>query len=127
PLNYDKKEIRVFRLLPGAWNDPLQCDMEVVSLTDEPTFSALSYVWGKHPEDHKIMIGNHAFRIKPNLYTALRRIRAHQKAKGEMGALWADAVSIEQGNTRERNHQVGLMVDIYSNCDQCFIWLGELA
>ncbi|KAF2636751.1 hypothetical protein P280DRAFT_364566, partial [Massarina eburnea CBS 473.64] len=105
-----------------SWKDPLQCDMEVVSLADNPDFFALSYVWGKDPEDYEILIGGHILQTRPNLYTALRRIRAH--TKGATRALWVDALCIDQANTRERNHQVDFMADIYSNCSQCLVWLG---
>ncbi|KAK5625784.1 hypothetical protein RRF57_001500 [Xylaria bambusicola] len=41
--------------------------------------------------------------------------------------LWADSVCINQGDVRERNHQVGMMHSIY-RCAECVgIWLGEPA
>lgn len=124
PLNYVKKAIRLLRILPGEWHDAIECQMEVVLLTEKPTYFALSYVWGTLPTNRIIQVHGHAYHIKPNLFTALRRIR--ELAKGDMRALWIDALCIDQANDQERNHQVGLMSDIYSNCFKCYIWLGEL-
>lgn len=80
------------------------------------------------------------------LYEALRRIRQnwkqlhrhrqavwlpHQnatksdKARTPLPRLWIDAISINQTNTEERNHQVSMMAKIYSNSSMLLIWLGE--
>ncbi|KAL2277951.1 hypothetical protein FJTKL_15079 [Diaporthe vaccinii] len=38
---------------------------------------------------------------------------------------WIDAICIDQDNVRERNHQVGLMKQIYSMASNVYIWLGR--
>lgn len=38
--------------------------------------------------------------------------------------LWIDALCIDQSNIAERNHQVGLMGEIYKKADHVLIWLG---
>ncbi|KAF2684621.1 HET-domain-containing protein, partial [Lentithecium fluviatile CBS 122367] len=114
-------EIRLLKIHPGAWSDPIQYDIEIVSLAKRHVYSALSYVWGTTPESYEIYVGGVGHAVKPNLYTALRRIRAH--TKDDISTLWVDALCIDQSNTRERNHQVALVGEIYSKCVQCFIWL----
>jgi hypothetical protein len=38
---------------------------------------------------------------------------------------WIDAISIQQSNDLEKNHQVGMMSDIYSQAELVLAWLGE--
>lgn len=38
--------------------------------------------------------------------------------------MWIDQICIEQGNTDERNHQVKLMSQIYSDASAVWFWLG---
>lgn len=38
--------------------------------------------------------------------------------------VWIDAICINQANTHERNEQVQMMGQIYSQCNQVFLWLG---
>ncbi len=72
-------------------------------------------------ELRSISINSHAVDVGVNLWSALRRIRS----KREDRALWADAICIDQKNTDERNEQVALMRDIYSQCRGVMIWLGD--
>lgn len=39
--------------------------------------------------------------------------------------LWIDAICIDQGSINERNHQVAFMGEIYRNCQNVVIWLGD--
>jgi len=39
--------------------------------------------------------------------------------------LWIDALSIDQANIHERNHQVRQMGDIYKKASCVLVWLGE--
>jgi hypothetical protein len=38
--------------------------------------------------------------------------------------LWIDALSIDQSNTRERDHQVKIMSRIFGGAEEVFVWLG---
>jgi hypothetical protein len=46
PLDPARNQIRVATLKPGKGDDQIECSLEVVSLDDQPIYSALSYVWG---------------------------------------------------------------------------------
>jgi hypothetical protein len=59
--------------------------------------------------------------IASNLHAALLRLRGAT----EVRILWADAVCIDQTNDPEKNHQVGIMGDIYKATKECIVWLGE--
>jgi hypothetical protein len=39
--------------------------------------------------------------------------------------MWIDAISIDQMNTQERNHQVRIMGKIYSSAQKVIVWLGS--
>ena len=41
--------------------------------------------------------------------------------------IFIDAVCINQSDTRERNHQVAMMSDVYENADEVVIWLGKFS
>jgi hypothetical protein len=120
-LNLANDEIRLLHIRPGAWNDPIKCDYSIVSLNDGPSYFALSYVWGKKTTGIGVTVSGRTVRVLPNLYSALRRLRAH----GEYENVWIDALCINQGWYKERNHQVGLMGKIYSRCAKVLVWFGE--
>jgi hypothetical protein len=58
--------------------------------------------------------------VQPNLFEALKGIRKED----EEICLWVDGICINQADTTERNHQVGLMGDIYRNAKNVRAWLG---
>lgn len=47
------------------------------------------------------------------------------RSSDRFGIYWIDAICIDQTNVRERNHQVQMMRQIYSNAESVFAWLGE--
>jgi len=51
---------------------------------------------------------------------ALRRMRLRDKSR----TLWIDSICINQYDTDERGHQVGIMYQIYTNTFRNLIWLG---
>lgn len=56
----------------------------------------------------------------PNLHAALCGLRDDT----DDVVLWVDWLCINQKNTEERTHQVGMMRDIYTNSSEVIIWLG---
>lgn len=123
PLNAQRSEIRILKVHPAAWQDVLVCDFEVISLDDEhkSAYSALSYVWGRTLAENTVTIDGHEILIRPSLFTALRRLRAHR-----IVYLWADALCINQDSNDERSVQVGIMGSIYAGAQEVCIWMGEM-
>ncbi|KAF2874809.1 heterokaryon incompatibility protein-domain-containing protein [Massariosphaeria phaeospora] len=119
-------EIRLIRLLPGTWTDPIQCDLFQASLKARPEYRALSYVWGSRHVTRPIILKNqqqaatHAATI--NLERALRHLR-HQYKEGLV--LWVDALCINQKDVEERTNQVKLMGRIYESCKSVIVYLGS--
>jgi hypothetical protein len=50
-------QTRLLRLMPGKWDDPINCVIEPVDLDEKPTYKALSYTWGDPDRKTSILIG----------------------------------------------------------------------
>ena len=112
PIGTTSKKIRLIELLPGREDEPISCIFHCYALgSPDLEFTALSYAWGD-PESpkYKILINNHALNVCQNLWHFLKQNRQFNR----YGLLWIDAISVNQSNINERNHQVALMRDIYS-------------
>lgn len=89
---------------------------------DPCKFTVLSYRWGDDTSEKIVYSGQDGTTevpIRKGLHQALRRIRFAHKPR----LVWADALCIDQANTEEKNSQVRLMSEIYSNALVC-VWLG---
>ncbi|KAI0381777.1 heterokaryon incompatibility protein-domain-containing protein [Hypomontagnella monticulosa] len=120
PLDHARQEIRVLHLLPGQFSDPISCRLSHDSLEGNPTYIALSYVWGDGSNPQHITLENTEFSVTANLYTALQFLR---RAKSER-ILWIDAICINQNDILEREHQVSIICQVYSKAQLVFCWLA---
>ncbi|KAI9657185.1 MAG: hypothetical protein M1821_003352 [Bathelium mastoideum] len=123
PLDPGNSEFRLVTLEPGCYSDPIHCRLHNVSLHLKPRFEALSYTWGPSQPQTSILISNSRFRIRKNLELALRHLRHEEQIR----VLWIDALSINQAEVLERNHQVQSMKEIFSAADAVIVWLGPEA
>jgi hypothetical protein len=101
---------------------PMRCDMSVHNLNAQPSFAALSYVWGTmSPSPETINCGSVDLPISTNGLSALRHLRA------KLGAftIWIDAVCINQLDETEKAQQIPLMEQIYESATTTYFWLGE--
>jgi heterokaryon incompatibility protein (HET) len=126
-LDVALSQIRVLVLETGHFNDPISCSLAVVSLKDQPVFTALSYVWGSPTPAAVISINGQDAEITPNLASVLRHIRYSGTGSAQPFGkfLWIDAICINQADMKERGQQVSLMGDIYRQAALVLIWLGE--
>ncbi|EPE24230.1 hypothetical protein GLAREA_08080 [Glarea lozoyensis ATCC 20868] len=121
-INSSERQIRLIHIQPGEGNDMIWCTLETVSLEDKPRYEALSYEWGKpDTTGRQIRIGNNVFAVRENLYWALCRLRREVGPR----TFWVDALCINQEDTKERNHQVAQMGNIYSQAFRVVAWIGE--
>ncbi|KAL6710407.1 hypothetical protein ACN47E_009353 [Coniothyrium glycines] len=141
PLNSARKEIRLLYLEP----EPIDSTKAVVahvfnaSLLDANVprlYGCLSYCWGNAEitkpihvmytekadteADNRVTSGTD-FNVTTNLEAALRVFRS----KLARPVIWADAICIDQSDIAERNSQVALMAEIYTQAVQTIIWLGD--
>jgi hypothetical protein len=129
--NADGEDFRILCLYPGSQDDPIRCDLLHSSLDADIEYEALSYSWATEDGDDSLSqriacayVGDEDvadFPVTSSCASALRRLRlpSHERF------LWVDAISIDHDNVQERNHQVGLMADIYAGASQVLVYLGE--
>jgi hypothetical protein len=120
PLDPKTSEIRLVTLAPGEWDDPIRCTIQHVFLDDNPTYDALSYVWGDASVKREIELENTVFLSTANLYVALQYLRQDTPR-----VLWVDALCINQANIEERGEQVPKIGAIYTSAKVVCSWIGE--
>ncbi|KAK3489785.1 heterokaryon incompatibility protein [Neurospora crassa] len=131
-------EIRLLDLHPGSsYTDDLSGYIYTVSISQAPSYIALSYVWGDSTRTHEISVvnevndGRGAFvtlRLTTSLDICLRHFRTLQRQwQIEPLPLWIDQLCINQEDDKEKSFQVLLMKDIYSSAHQVIVWLGPAA
>lgn len=120
-----KSSIRLVRLLAGARNDRIRCEIDIADIENDISYEAVSYVWGTSEHKPSIQIscesGDSELEIPKNLEGALRRFRHPTSTR----TLWTDSICINQSDIQERNQQVRLMGQIYQKASTVLIWLGE--
>ncbi|KAM5349036.1 hypothetical protein ACJ41O_008859 [Fusarium nematophilum] len=129
-LNYSSTHVRLLRILPAPatklkpWHCcvDIRCELFTTPLESAPDFEALSYEWSSQSAEDKVSItvNNQTFNRGSNVAYALAALRAD-----EPRIVWIDALCINQGNTKEKNHQVKLMGDIYRRATRVLVWLGR--
>ncbi|PQE31796.1 heterokaryon incompatibility protein [Rutstroemia sp. NJR-2017a WRK4] len=120
-LQPDTREIRLMTLLPGQTHEEIKVLLSVVSLSTNPQYEALSYVWGDSHRTRFIFIDARSSRVTENLEVALRWLRRVDRER----VLWVDAICVNQQDLAEREAQVSLMAEIYGGYEFCTVWLGE--
>jgi hypothetical protein len=97
-----------------------------VTLPAQQPYAALSYEWGPPSPVQIIRVNGIEFHTQPNLHSFLRQLRNQLRDELPL-VLWADAICIDQHSMIERNHQVTMMQQIYSEANEVLVWLGEEA
>jgi hypothetical protein len=115
--------IRLLKLWPQAYGDDqrLACDLVETQLSDNPSFEAISYVWGEPVFSQTIYLPQGFLKATENLAAALTRFRDPVQPR----YLWADAICINQRDLEEKNTQVAFMGTIYEAAACVLIWLGD--
>ncbi|CAO2653698.1 Nn.00g031090.m01.CDS01 [Neocucurbitaria sp. VM-36] len=123
-FNSQDGAIRLVELAPGRFDDTIKMQLIPGSLKAGPrqSYEALSYVWGTETAPRKAVLNGIPISITTNLDCALR----HLRFVTAMRTLWVDAVSINQSDTQDRNHQVQIMGSIYSSAQRVIVWLGSV-
>ncbi|KAK4892208.1 hypothetical protein LTR27_009217 [Elasticomyces elasticus] len=92
---------------------------------DCPAFEAVSYCWdlNEHgrPEMKEMELGGQVCLFAASAVTALANLR-HKRSER---VLWIDAISINQHDSSEQMHQVGIMGEVYARSSQVLVWLGS--
>ncbi|KAI0976931.1 heterokaryon incompatibility protein-domain-containing protein [Xylaria arbuscula] len=135
PLTAGLDAIRVLKLSPGGFSEPLVGTLTPVLFSDKPKYVALSYTWGfSYPDNSKLPISYHESTrdggyltlnneplwVGHNLYLAL----LHLRSLTHPITLWVDAICINQEDTNERNQQVSLMAFTFTRAIKVISWVG---
>lgn len=112
-------DLRILKLLPGSFGDPLHCQLRVAAIESGPVYDALSYMWGDPSPEGRIILDDEPFPVTRSLENALRHVRLQDSVR----SLWADAVCINQSDIKERGNQVHLMKEIYSRSKIVRVWI----
>ncbi|KAK0721971.1 heterokaryon incompatibility protein-domain-containing protein [Lasiosphaeria miniovina] len=122
----EKGWVRILSIEPSRMlADPIRASLLHQSLSDleERGYEALSYCWGKANATCAISIDGASFLVRPNLLSALRRLR--RRASRGRRLVWVDAICTNQGDIAERNRQVSQMHQIFSKASRVVVWLDE--
>ncbi|PTB35596.1 uncharacterized protein TrAFT101_009362 [Trichoderma asperellum] len=122
-LNLGRPAIRLLILNRGSNDDKIRCSLFQAELQERDntiSYEALSYTWGSQDLTESIIVDGYCLNVTSHLYVALQHLR-HQD---EDRILWIDAICIDQGNVKERGHQVEQMSKIYKEADRVVFWLG---
>jgi hypothetical protein len=92
-----------------------------VSLSTNPQYDALSYTWGDANDTKSISVNGQKFKVTTNLFAALNRMQHDEATR----ILWVDSICIDQGNVVERNNQVKMMAQVYTEARTVRMWVGE--
>ena len=120
------QEIRLVGLRLAQPSDTVYCDVVHVNFEDKPIYDAISYTWATEGGDATLSKLIHdsnggSVKVTANCEAVLRQLRRRGTRQ-----VWIDAICIDQGNTNERDHQVGLMSAIYSNVWRVIICINDV-
>lgn len=88
----------------------------------ESEYHALSYTWGKDEKTEAIHTNFGLIPITANLDSSLRRLLLDY---GPGICVWADALCINQEDSKEKSKQIRLMPSIYGNAILVVAFLGQ--
>jgi len=129
-LDTTRRQIRLVKvyldaLYPYSVNENIKfgCAIHTYDTDKMPPYVALSYTWGAPLPVHNVWINGKRWVIRDNLYNFLKSFAESEMHENEY--LWVDSLCINQKDTRERNHQVSMMADIYRDSQFVITWLDE--
>jgi len=121
-LSDPSHHFRIVAVEPRNYEGLIQCKISTLSLEACPnSYHALSYLWGAETPTYSIHINGQTFQVRENLWHFLE----HARSRFSNVPFFIDAICIDQTNLAERNQQVQMMGDIYSNSQLTVAWLGQ--
>jgi len=86
-------------------------------------FEAVSYCWDSDVRNKTILVDGCIVWVPTNLEAMLRDLRKLSEAASSTG-FWIDGLCINHTDILEKNHQVSIMQQIYSEALSTVVWLG---
>lgn len=119
--------VRLLKIEYGTGQDPIRLSLRTVSLDEQLVYYAVSYTWnGAELSESVQCYDRHRnakeLKTNPGSCLVLGRLRDSEFVDSE---LWIDAFCINQRDMKERESQIQLMKDVYSQAEKTFVYLGE--
>ncbi|KAI1163633.1 HET-domain-containing protein [Nemania serpens] len=124
-LNDARQQIRLVKLEKRSSKRSPRCSIHAFDLASAPKYIALSYTWGPSDPSHRISIDHKTFQVRENLYNFLCSFQTGSAVKTDIAYIYIDQICINQEDIQERNNQVRLMSDIYTQSSLVVVWLGS--
>jgi hypothetical protein len=142
-LDLSISSIRLIEILPRSSSGLISCN--IIHATTDAKYTCLSYVWGDPPATQSILLNGKILKVRSNLFDFLnmcstkaaelsaqdlydwigRGDTESPASHNKIRLFWIDAISIDQDNVAEKNHQVQQMGSIYSKAQEVVAWLGN--
>ncbi|PZC88992.1 HET domain containing protein, partial [Pyrenophora tritici-repentis] len=106
----------------GKFGQHVECEISAWPIDDAPPYYAISYTWGDPTNETEITINGKLLVVRRNCEYVLQQAFTAKPNK----YYWVDAICIAQ-TTQEKNHQVGIMGQIYSGANHVFACVGPHA
>ena len=119
PLPEHTSHFRLLRIIRGAFGQHVECEISTWPIASAPPYLAISYTWGNPADTTEITINGRRLVVRRNCEYVLQQ--AFASRPGEY--FWVDAICIAQ-TTQEKNHQVGIMGQIYSGAKHVLACVG---
>ncbi|KAI6794836.1 hypothetical protein KC361_g5342 [Hortaea werneckii] len=117
----NETDLRMCYIKPSGFSDQVKCNLVTRQADDPQQYLCLSYVWGDVKDPETIQVNTQEKSVTRNLHMAMRRLRS----LGYHGALWIDALCINQTDIEEKNVQVSRMSSTYAKAQRVFVWLDS--
>jgi hypothetical protein len=128
PLTENPRQIRLLQMLDGGTHDQgrLRYRLTVQSLDEVADYYAVSYTWGRHELSEKVIVDESSCMVTLNCYQALAQVYRHwNRERLRSDLVWIDCLCINQYDTSEKNAQVSIIGDIFSNATEVLACLGS--
>lgn len=119
PLADPSTQIRLLHSIARIGDPDLTYEFIVCSLSDAPTYDAISYTWGENINSRFVRVNGVPVTITANCHEALRQARLFGSH-----FTWIDSVCINQQHPQEKSAQVAIMWDIYHSASRVLVCIG---
>lgn len=119
PLPEHKSYFRLLHIIRGDFGQRIECEISSWLIGEAPPYYAISYVWGDTNKTTDITVNGSRLEVRRNCEYALQQAFTTKACK----YVWVDAICIDQ-TTEEKNHQVGIMDQIYSGAKHVLACVG---
>jgi hypothetical protein len=120
PLPDSTTHFRLLHITRGDFEQHVECELYTWPIDGAPPYCAISYTWGDPANAAEITLNGRPFMGRTNCECVLQQAFTTKASK----YYWVDALCIDQLATQEKNHQVGIMGQIYSAAEHVFAYVG---